>query len=181
MDVLILAGGDGQRIKAISKNKQKSLLKINNVSLLKYQITKLSKINKRIFISIKENDKEIINELKTIKKINFKLIKENKKLGTAGCLKALKNYRIENILVIYSDILFNINLKKFIKFHKDKKSDLTLFTHPNNHPYDSDLVEVNKNSKVTDFHNKYSKKKYVGNLCLSGIYIIKKKIIKSFR
>ena len=177
MDVLILAGGDGQRIKAISKNKQKSLLKINNVSLLKYQITKLSKINKRIFISIKENDKEIINELKTIKKINFKLIKENKKLGTAGCLKALKNYRIENILVIYSDILFNINLKKFIKFHKDKKSDLTLFTHPNNHPYDSDLVEVNKNSKVTDFHNKYSKKKYVGNLCLSGIYIIKKKLL----
>lgn len=178
MDVLILAGGDGQRIKKLSKNKQKSLLKINNKSLLKHQITQLSKINKKIFISIKENDEEVVNELKTIKKKKFNFIKENKKLGTAGCLKALKKYKLNNILVIYSDILFNIDLKKFIRFHNDKKSDLTLFTHPNDHPYDSDLVEVNENSRVTNFHNKYSKKKYAGNLCLSGIYIIKKKILK---
>ena len=177
MDVLILAGGDGKRIKSLSKNKQKSLLKINNKTLLKHQITKISKINKKIFLSIKENDKNIFNELKSIKKNNFIFIKESKKLGTAGCLKALKNYKIKDILVIYSDILFNIDLKKFIKFHNFKKSDLTLFTHPNNHPHDSDIVEVNANSRVTNFHNKYSKKKYVGNLCLSGIYIIKKKLL----
>ena len=178
MDVLILAGGDGKRIKNLSKNKQKSLLKINNVTILRRQINQLSKINKKIYISIKENDKDISNELKKIKTNNFIFIKENKKLGTAGCLKALIDYKIDDILVVYSDILFNINFKKFIKFHNNKNSDLTLFTHPNNHPYDSDLIEVDQNSRVTYFHNKYSKKKYSGNLCLSGIYIIKKKLLK---
>ena len=68
MDVLILAGGDGKRIKSLSENKQKSLLKINNKTLLKHQITMISKINKKIFLFIKENDKDIFNELKPIKK-----------------------------------------------------------------------------------------------------------------
>ena len=54
MDVLILAGGDGKRIKSLSKNKQKSLLKINNKTLLKHQITKISKINKKIFYLLKK-------------------------------------------------------------------------------------------------------------------------------
>ncbi len=178
MDVLILAGGDGKRIKVLSKNKQKSLLEINNKTILRRQINQLSKINRKIYISIKENDKDIINELKKTNKNNFIFIKENKKLGTAGCLKGLRDFKLDNILVTYSDILFNINFKKFIKYHDEKNSDLTLFTHPNNHPYDSDLVEVDKNSRVTKFHNKYSKKKYPGNLCLSGIYIIKKKLLK---
>ena len=81
-------------------------------------------------------------------------------------------------MVIYSDILFNIDLEKFIKFHKKKKSDLTLFTHPNNHPHDSDLIEVNNSSQVVKFHKKPHKNKNFNNLCLSGIYIINKKLLK---
>ena len=62
-----------------------------------------------------------------------------------------------------------------------KKSDLTLFAHPNDHPYDSDLIEVDKNSKIIKFYKKPHKKKYIGNLCLSGIYIINKKLIKKIK
>ena len=107
--------------------------------------------------------------------------KREKKLGTAGCLEILNNYKINDILVVYSDILFNIDINKFIEFHKKKKSDLTLFAHPNDHPYDSDLIEVDKNSKIIKFYKKPHKKKYIGNLCLSGIYIINKKLIKKIK
>jgi mannose-1-phosphate guanylyltransferase/phosphomannomutase len=178
MDVLILAGGDGTRIKTLTRNKQKALLKINNVSLLLHQVKQLSKISKTIYVSIKESDNQIIKEFKKIKRVKFVFIKEKKKLGTAGSLKELESFNIEDLLVIYSDILFNINLKKFIKFHFKKKSDLTLFTHPNNHPYDSDLIEVDKFSRVIKFYNKFTTKKKIGNLCLSGIYIINKKLLK---
>ena len=47
-------------------------------------------------------------------------------------------------------MLFKVHLQKQIKkqiknkFHKKKKSSLTLFSHPNNHPYDSDLIEIDK-------------------------------------
>ena len=122
MDVLILAGGDGTRIKTLTRNKQKALLKINNVSLLLHQVKQLSKISKTIYVSIKESDNQIIKEFKKIKRVKFVFIKEKKKLGTAGSLKELESFNIEDLLVIYSDILFNINLKKFIKFHFKKKN-----------------------------------------------------------
>ena len=67
MDVLILAGGDGTRIKTLTRNKQKALLKINNVSLLLHQVKQLSKISKTIYVSIKESDNQILKNLKKLK------------------------------------------------------------------------------------------------------------------
>ena len=97
MDVLILAGGDGTRIKTLTRNKQKALLKINNVSLLLHQVKQLSKISKTIYVSIKESDNQIIKEFKKIKRVKFVFIKEKKKLGTAGSLKELESFNIINM------------------------------------------------------------------------------------
>ena len=180
MDILILAGGENKRIKSIT-NKQKAFLKINNKTIISRQIDQLKKINKKIYVSIKHDDNFIVNSLKKNNQAKFVFLKEKKKLGTAGCLEILNNYKINDILVVYSDILFNIDINKFIEFHKKKKSDLTLFAHPNDHPYDSDLIEVDKNSKIIKFYKKPHKKKYIGNLCLSGIYIINKKLIKKIK
>ena len=76
------------------------------------------------------------------------------------------------------DLIFNINFKKFFSFHKKNKSDITLLVHPNDHPFDSDLLEVNDKNKLIKLHNKPHKKKNIGNLCSSGIFIISKKILK---
>lgn len=77
------------------------------------------------------------------------------------------------------DLIFNINLKKFIKFHKSKNAHITLFVHPNNHPYDSDLISVNKNNKVINFFSKNRKKIiYTKNLATAGIYLIKTNLLK---
>lgn len=176
----IVAGGDGNRIKKIIR-KQKALLKFNNKTILDIQIDQLKKINRNIFIAIKNDDKIIINHLNKIRSCKFTFLKETKKLGTAGCLEILNSYKIKDLLVIYSDILFNIDLQKFIRFHKIKKSDLTLFVHPNDHPYDSDLLEINHNKKIKNFFHKPHKKRIIGNLSLAGIYIIKAKLLKNLK
>ena len=59
MHAVILAGGDGKRIKYLTQDKQKTLLKINNKTIIRRQIDQLSKINKKIFILIKETDTSI--------------------------------------------------------------------------------------------------------------------------
>ena len=144
MDVIILAGGDGKRIKKIAKIKPKILLKIKNKTIIERQVIQLKKINKKIYVSIKKDDLKTKNLLKSIKNVKFKFLEETKKLGTAGCLALLNNFDLSDVLVIYGDTLFNIDLEKFIKFHKKRKSLLTLFCHPNNHPLDSDLVELDR-------------------------------------
>ena len=76
------------------------------------------------------------------------------------------------------DLIFNIDFKKFYLFHMKKKSDITLLVHPNDHPFDSDLLEINEKHELTKFHNKPHKKKNLGNLCSSGVFIVNKRILK---
>ena len=83
-----------------------------------------------------------------------------------------------NLLSLWGSYLVP-KIGKILKFHKKNKSDLTLLVHPNDHPYDSDLLEINEKNRLTKFHKKPHKKNNIGNLSLSGILIIKKKIRKN--
>ena len=179
MEIAILIGGSGTRLKKITKNEPKAFLKIGNKPIIVHQIEKLSRIKKRIFILSKTNYKKFHNVLKKkFKRLKFIFLEENKPLGNAGCLKNLEKFNFENFLIIYGDLIFNIDFKRFIKFHLQKKSHLTLLVHPNDHPSDSDIVEINKEFKIIKLHNKPHKKMNIGNLCMSGIFIINKKILK---
>jgi histidinol-phosphate phosphatase family protein len=179
MEIAILIGGSGTRLKKITKNEPKAFLKIGNKPIIVHQIEKLSRIKKRIFILSKTNYKKFHNVLKKkFKRLKFIFLEENKPLGNAGCLKNLEKFNFENFLIIYGDLIFNIDFKRFIKFHLQKKSHLTLLVHPNDHPSDSDIVEINKEFKIIKLHKKPHKKVNIGNLCMSGIFIINKKILK---
>ena len=62
-------------------------------------------------------------------------------------------------------------------FHKAKKAKVTLFAHPNSHPYDSDLVETDADEKVICFDSKNNKRDYwYDNMVNAGIYILDKSV-----
>ena len=179
MEIAILIGGSGTRLKKIIRNKPKAFLKIVNKPIIFHQIEKLSAIKKRIFILSKTNYKKFHNVLKKkFKRLRFIFLEESKPLGNAGCLKNLEKINFENFLIIYGDLIFNIDLRKFIKFHLQKKSHLSFLVHPSDHPSDSDIVEVDKDFKIIKLHKNPHKKENIGNLCISGISIINKEILK---
>ena len=175
MDVAILIGGKGTRTKKISKIIPKPFLKINNKSIIERQLEKL-KLFKRIFLLSNNKITKFNNKLKNKRVV---IIEENKTLGNAGCLKNLNKYKLlkDDILIISGDLIFNFDIKKFKKFHKKNKSDITFLVHPNDHIIDSDVLELNAKNKLIKLHGKPHSKKDIGNLCLSGIFIIKKKIL----
>ena len=179
MEIVILIGGKGSRIKKISKNIPKSFLKIGKKSIIEHQLKYLSKIKKKICLLSNIKFLKFHEKLKKkYKNIKFEIFEETMPLGTGGCLKSLSKYKNNNYLIVFGDLIFNINFKKFYNFHKKNKSDLTFLVHPNDHPFDSDLLEINKKNQLTNFYKKPHKKNNIGNLSLSGILIISKKIIK---
>tara|TARA_B100000745_G_scaffold272391_1_gene200263 strand:+ start:362 stop:1621 length:1260 start_codon:yes stop_codon:yes gene_type:complete len=182
MDIAILIGGEGSRIKKISKTVPKPFLKIGNKSIIDHQLKFLSKIKKKIFLLSNRKYSRFHHQLKQkYKNIKFEIFEENMRLGTGGCLRSLIKYKNENYLIIFGDLIFNINFKKFHKFHKKNKSDLTLLVHPNDHPYDSDLLEINEKNRLIKFHKKPHKKNNIGNLSLSGILILNRKVLKHIK
>ena len=73
-------------------------------------------------------------------------------LGTAGSLKLLQGRLKDRFMVFYGDVVMDFNLTAFQNFDaEDPLSAGTLLVHPNNHPYDSDLVETDRNGNITGF------------------------------
>ena len=179
MKIAILIGGKGSRVKKISRTTPKAFLKIGKHSIIDHQLKQLKKLNKKIFIISNNKISKFNNQLKKkYKHIGLKIFEESTPLGTGGCLKPLQDYVSDSCLIIMGDLIFNIDFKKFYSFHKKNKSDITLLVHPNDHPYDSDLLEINEKNQLIKFHNKPHKKNDIGNLSSSGIFLINKNILK---
>ena len=173
-------GGKGTRVSQLTNGKSKAELMITkNKKIIDFQLEHLIKYKKKILILSNSKQISLNNYIeKKYSKNGVKIILENNPKGTAGCLTPLKKLHYKFFIVVYGDIIFNLDFKKFIKFHKNKKSNCTLIVHPNNHPYDSDTVKLNKNNKIEKIYLKPHKKKYVPNLSLAGINIVNKDLIK---
>ena len=179
MQYVIQTGGEGSRLKKITKGQSKSLVKVNNKRIIDFQIENISRFKtQKIVILNNEKYKSLEKFLNKKYEENFFFINEKKKLGTGGSLYGLNKVKEDNFIMFYGDLVFNFDFKKFYEFHRDKKSDLTIVTHPNNHPYDSDLVVTDKDNRVIKFYNKPHKKKNIGNNCVAGIFAFNKKILK---
>ena len=63
---------------------------------------------------------------------------EKEPLGTAGCLTALDI--CEDILIVYGDMLFDLDLERLAAAQAAGGAELTIVAHPNDHPETSDLV-----------------------------------------
>jgi len=187
MIAFILAGGKGTRFKEITEDiLPKPMVNIAGKPILQHQIEFLARNNvNKIILSVGYKAKIIKDYFKEGNKFGVSIIysEESTPLGTAGALKyaeSLFNREIEeDILVIYGDIIFDINLEKMLNFHKCHNGLGTLFMHPNDHPDDSDLLEVNKNNKIIKFIPKpHSEIRDYRNLVNAGIYILKPELLQ---
>ena len=102
IDLVILAGGKGTRIKKYLNNKPKPMLKFNNIYFLRYLINNFIKYPfNRIFILTRFKNKIIFNKFhnKIYNFIKIKFIKENKFMGTGGALYKLKKEKVNDFVL----------------------------------------------------------------------------------
>lgn len=103
-------------------------------------------------------------------------IVEDTPLGTAGCLQLIKDKINGRFMVFYGDVVMDFDIASFVSFDKQHSDMGSLLVHPNNHPYDSDLLEV-KNNKVAAFYPKpHEADKNYHNLVNAAVYILSPEI-----
>ena len=172
---VILAGGKGERLKKFYKNTPKCLVKLSGKPIIQHQLEILEreKFSKVIILThhLSEKIEKFVSSYHS-NTLSIKVIKEERPLGTAGSL-LLNLGKLQNqFCLIYGDLIFDINFQKFWNFHITKKSDASLLLHPNDHPKDSDLVEIDDSGRVNKFHKHPHKKgEFFRNLVNAAIYI----------
>lgn len=181
MKLVIIAGGKGTRLGL--KDIPKPMVKLNGKPLLEHQILLAKRYGiKDIYILSGHLSKIIIDYFQDGSSwgVNIKHIVEDKPLGTAGALKQLENELKEKFLVFYGDTIMDLNLEKFIRYEEDKTNAIgVIIVHPNDHPHDSDLLEIDDDKKIVAFHSKPHKKCiYYSNLVNAALYLFSPKIFK---
>lgn len=110
--------------------------------------------------------------------INIAIVDDGEPRGTAGAVLAAATslpQEAEEFLVVYGDTLFNIDLERFFTFHARHGGDASLFLHPNDHPHDSDLVEVDTENKIIAFHPyPHPEGSEYANLVNAALYIVRR-------
>jgi len=84
--------------------------------------------------------------------LQIRYVREEKPRGTGGALVDARPLLEEEFLVVYGDTLVEMDFSRMIRFHREHKAEATLFVHPNDHPQDSDLVELDAEGKVVALH-----------------------------
>jgi histidinol-phosphate phosphatase family protein len=173
-----MAGGKGTRLRGITGGQYpKPMYQIYNKPILQRQLECLKKNNiTDICIIVGYLGDTIIDYFKDGKflGLNISYFKEDFPLGTAGALPFLSSFlKEDNFILVFGDILFDIDFNRFYSFHSDNNSVITMFIHPNNHPYDSDLVTINTKNQVISINSKKSTRDaYYNNLVNAGIYLL---------
>ena len=173
LSLVILAGGEGSRLKKIIGRKQKCVAQINKKPFLDYIINQYSKYNfKKIYILAGKSSEEVIS-LYHGKEFNFLKIEclaEKKLLGTAGALFKLRN-KIQDFILVNGDSILDIKLNKFFPLNKNFICKMSLVTNKN-YLSNKKLSKLDIKKKIVV--NTNSSKEYMNG----GVYLFNKSIFK---
>ncbi len=182
MKTVIMAGGKGTRISSIASDIPKPMIRINDKPVLQREIESLKVQGFNDFvITISHLGQVIIDYFGDGSKfgVHIEYFNEEKPLGNAGALFELKEQLKEDFLLINGDVLFEFDANRFVKYHKEKGGLVTLFTHPNSHPYDSGLILADNDNCVFKWLNKEDERPlYYKNRVNAGIHILSPEVLK---
>lgn len=175
-DAVIMAGGKGTRLRPLTDNTPKPLLKVGDKPIIEYNIDRLAKVGvDNIHISINylgEQLEEYFGD-GTKKNLNIKYLREGKPLGTIGSILLVDEFEHEDIFVMNSDLLTNIDFADFYKTYKESGADMAVAatSYQVNIPYA--VLETDEQNSVKSLKEK-PRYTYFSN---AGIYIMKKSLL----
>ena len=181
--VAILAGGFGTRLQSRTNDLPKPMASVLGKPILQHQIELCKKFGfTRIALLVHFKSETIQNFFGDGGKfgVNLKYVREAVPRGTAGALLDALNLMDARFLVLYADTFADIDLEKFWKFDANHHGSGSLLLHPNDHPHDSDLVEVTADNVVLGIHPyPHSENKCYQNLVNAGMYILNRDDLSS--
>lgn len=173
--LLIMAGGFGKRLGALTKNSPKPMIKVKDKPILEHIIDKAKNENlNNIFISTHFKS-EIIEDYfgdGTKFNVNITYIKEKKPLGTGGSFKYMNKFK-GPVIVTNGDIISKIGYRKLLDFHKLNDGMATMAVIKNEIINQYGVVKFD-GINMLDFEEKPLWTTYIN----AGIYIVDTKVAK---
>lgn len=150
---VILAGGKGSRLRDRGGGLPKPLVPVAGRPILDWQFDLLVRAGiGSVAVLVSHGADQIRDHVAARRDLEITLIDDGTPRGTAGAVLAALDHLDDEFLVIYGDTVLDVDLERFYAWHAARPDGVaSLLVHPNDHPADSDLVELDENDRVTAF------------------------------
>lgn len=172
---IIMAGGEGVRLRPLTNDLPKPLLKVGNKPIIEYGVDWLIQHGvEDIKISVNYLSEKIMNYFGdgSTKNVSISYIQETSKLGTIGSVSLIEDLQHEHILIMNSDLLTNIDLEEFYKLHESRNAAMSIACVPYKVTIPYAILDTD-HEKVLGLKEKPTLT-YWSN---AGIYLVKKEIL----
>ena len=182
MKVVIMAGGRGTRIAELFPNIPKPLIPVDGMPILEREIRSLAAQGfKDLILTVGYLADKIIAYFGDGSRLGVKIdyFVEETPLGNAGALFQLREkIGDEPFFLLNADATFDVDFNRMFDFNKKHGGLVTLFTHPNSHPYDSGLIIADKDSHVEKWLSKEDERpQWYNNRVNAGLHIIDPEVL----
>lgn len=181
MKTVIMAGGKGTRISSVASDIPKPMIKIDGVPVLEREICCLREQGfTDLILTVSHMSEQIIGYFGDGSRlgVNIEYFVEEQPLGNAGALFKLRDKLTEDFLLLNADAVFDIDFNRFVDYHRKKGGLVTLFTHPNSHPYDSGLLIADGDGTALKWLAKEDQRpQWYRNRVNAGLHVISPKAL----
>jgi mannose-1-phosphate guanylyltransferase len=181
MKALFLAGGKGLRMQPLTDTLPKPMVPVMNKPLLERTMMNLKKNGiTDMVISTCYRPDSIKNYFGNGKRLGLDIqyIVEDTPLGTGGAIKKAESHFDDTFIVLNSDIVSDIDIKKMIDFHKSKKALVTIAVTEVEDPSAYGVIETDANGYAVSFVEKPLPGQASSNYINAGIYIFEPEVLK---
>lgn len=171
-DAVLMAGGKGERLRPLTLETPKPLLKVGDKCIIDHNIDRLISYGVK-HISVTVNYlKEQIEEHFSVPRgeVKVQTVREPKFLGTIGSVKFVENFYNYTVLVMNSDLFTNINYEDFYLHFKKHDADMSVAAVPYSVQVPYGIFKIEDKRNITGLVEKPTYDYYAN----AGIYLIKR-------
>ena len=181
MKTVIMAGGKGTRISSVASDIPKPMIKIEGKPVLEHEIECLIDQGfTDLIITVSHLGSIIMDYFGDGSRFGAQIryFNEETPLGNAGALFKLKEQLTDDFLLLNADAIFDVDFNRFVEAHKSHGGLVTLFTHPNSHPYDSGVLIASENGAVEQWLTKEDiRPQWYRNRVNAGLHVINPSVL----
>jgi dTDP-glucose pyrophosphorylase len=176
LEAVIMAGGEGTRLRPLTYDTPKPLLKVGNKPIMERNMDRLVAYGiEHLSISIRYLGDQIVSYFGNgeNKGVNIRYVREDEPLGTAGSLSLIESFKAKTILLTNSDVLTTLNYEEFYNDFTKREADISIVSIPYRVKVPYGVFDL-QGDKVSGLKEK-PEYTYYSN---AGIYLIKQELIE---
>jgi dTDP-glucose pyrophosphorylase len=173
---LIMAGGRGERLRPLTDSMPKPMLKVGNKPIIEHNIDRLIQFGiKKFYISVKYLGEKIIDHFGDggAKNVSIEYLHESEPLGTLGACSMIGDFGHEQLVVMNSDILTNIDFEDFFNYYRSREALMCAASIPYKVDIPYGIMKMDEKECVTGLVEKPTYTYYAN----AGIYLLHKDLI----